>query len=71
MPEYTSQIESAVSVPIPPARRKNNEENLSNYITLNTIGEGNYGKVRLGIDKRTGEKVALKVIHHFTVEISI
>lgn len=35
---------------------------LGNYIISNTIGEGTFGKVRLGVHSLTGEKVAVKIL---------
>lgn len=34
---------------------------LKDYGIRETLGQGNFGKVKLGIDKKTGRKVALKV----------
>ena len=36
--------------------------NISQYITKGTIGKGTFGKVKLGIHKTTGEKVAIKIL---------
>ena len=36
--------------------------NIGKYILEKTIGQGSYGKVRLGINRETKEKVAVKVI---------
>ena len=35
---------------------------LGNYVISKTIGEGTFGKVRLGIHTLTGEKVAVKIL---------
>ena len=35
---------------------------LGNYIISKTIGEGTFGKVRLGIHTLTNEKVAVKIL---------
>ena len=35
---------------------------IGNYTIKNTIGEGTFGKVKLGIHKQTGEQVAVKVL---------
>ena len=35
---------------------------LSKYWILNTLGEGSYSKVKLGIDSTTGQRVAIKII---------
>ncbi|ETO29345.1 Protein kinase domain containing protein, partial [Reticulomyxa filosa] len=45
-------------------QRKNekaNERLLGDYVMGATLGIGGYAKVKLGIDKKTGEKVALKI----------
>ena len=38
-------------------------ENISGYVFLKDIGEGNFGKVKLGINKTTGEEVAIKIMN--------
>lgn len=35
---------------------------LGNYVIGKTIGEGTFGKVKLGIHTLTGEKVAVKIL---------
>ena len=40
-----------------------NEESIDDYILLKDIGEGNFGKVKLGIKKKTGEKYAIKIMN--------
>ena len=35
---------------------------IENYELKNIIGEGNFGKVKLGIFKKTGEEFAIKII---------
>ena len=37
------------------------EETIKNYEVYGELGKGAYGTVRMGIDKRTGEKIAIKV----------
>lgn len=37
------------------------EESVRNYEIFGELGKGAYGTVRMGIDRRTGEKVAIKV----------
>ena len=39
------------------------EESIDDYILLKDIGEGNFGKVKLGIKKKTGEKYAIKIMN--------
>ena len=43
------------------SKSKNSE--LKDYILKEDIGEGNFGKVKLGISKTTGEKYAIKIIN--------
>jgi len=38
------------------------QRKLGNYIMLETLGQGGFSKVRLGLDEKTGERVALKVL---------
>ena len=41
---------------------KNNGNNiLDDYILLETIGEGTFGKVKLAIHKQTNQEVAIKI----------
>ena len=40
----------------------NNNDSDSEYEIKQTIGKGNFGKVLLGISKKTGKKVAIKII---------
>ena len=35
---------------------------IGNYVVKKTLGEGTFGKVRLGIHTLTGEQVAIKVL---------
>ena len=37
--------------------------NIANYILKEDIGEGNFGKVKLGIFKQTGEEFAIKILN--------
>ena len=39
-----------------------NDDSYSEYEIKQTIGKGNFGKVLLGISKKTGDKVAIKII---------
>ncbi|KAM3135268.1 hypothetical protein pb186bvf_012566 [Paramecium bursaria] len=41
---------------------------LQNYIIDKTIGQGTFGKVKLGIHKATGEKVAIKILEKQRIE---
>lgn len=44
------------------AKRKNHTKSIGHYILGKTIGEGTFGKVKLGTHILTGEKVAVKVL---------
>jgi len=35
---------------------------VGNYVLSKTLGEGTFGKVKLGVHTLTGEKVAIKVL---------
>jgi 5'-AMP-activated protein kinase, catalytic alpha subunit len=35
---------------------------IGNYVLTRNLGEGTFGKVKLGIHSQTGEKVAVKVL---------
>jgi len=37
-------------------------QDIGDYNISKTIGEGTFGKVKLGIHKMTGEKVAIKIL---------
>ena len=41
---------------------KSNRKEFGNYIIGKTLGEGTFGKVKLGIHKITGENVAIKIL---------
>ena len=36
---------------------------INNYILKENIGEGNFGKVKLGVYKPTGEEFAIKIMN--------
>ncbi len=38
------------------------DELLSDYLIKETIGKGTFSIVKLGIDRKTGEKVAIKIL---------
>ena len=40
----------------------NNEYKIGGYLIKNNLGEGTFGKVKLGIYLKSGEKVAIKII---------
>lgn len=39
-----------------------NGRSIGNYVLTRNLGEGTFGKVKLGIHSLTGEKVAVKVL---------
>ena len=41
---------------------KQKEILIGDYILKHTIGKGTFSKVKLGINKNTGEKVAIKIL---------
>jgi len=50
----------AHSVHQPPGSRGG--RSIGNYLLSKTIGEGTFGKVKLGVHLLTGERVAVKVL---------
>jgi len=48
---------------------KNEYSIIDNYIFKNDIGEGNFGKVKLCIFKKTGEKFAVKIMNKKRIEL--
>ena len=42
--------------------RPHTSRQVGNYVLSKTLGEGTFGKVRLGVHTLTGEKVAIKVL---------
>ena len=48
-----------------------NEEDISNYSFIKNIGEGNFGKVKLGINKKTGENYAIKIMSKEKIKAQI
>ena len=44
---------------------------LKDYILKEDIGEGNFGKVKLGVSKITGEKFAIKIINKDQIKIKM
>ena len=45
--------------------------NIANYILREDIGEGNFGKVKLGIFKQTGEEFAIKILNKKKIKIKM
>ena len=41
----------------------NDYSDITNYEFIKDIGEGNFGKVKLGVYKPTGEEFAIKVLN--------
>ena len=49
--------------------RENKSKSIGHYLIGKTIGEGTFGKVKLGTHNLTGEKVAVKILEkHKIVE---
>ena len=48
-----------------------NEDDISNYSFIKNIGEGNFGKVKLGINKKTGENYAIKIMSKEKIKTQI
>ena len=44
-----------------PADQEDKEQQVGNYLLKKTLGEGTFGKVKLGIHLLTDEKVAVKI----------
>ncbi len=53
-PSATSKLLNLI-VPIKP------EEEMNNYEIFGELGKGAYGTVRMGLDKRNNEKIAIKI----------
>ena len=45
--------------------------NIANYLLKKDIGEGNFGKVKLGIFKPTGEEFAIKILNKKKIKIKM
>jgi len=50
---------------------QNNYSDISNYTFEKDIGEGNFGKVKLGIFKPTGEEFAIKILNKNKIKIKM
>jgi len=50
---------------------QNNYSDISNYTFQKDIGEGNFGKVKLGIFKPTGEEFAIKILNKNKIKIKM
>ena len=59
-PEMAARPSS--SNPQPPARAGQSSRSIGNYLLSKTIGEGTFGKVKIGTHLLSGEKVAIKVL---------
>ena len=46
---------------------KRNEVLIGDYIVKNTIGKGTFSRVKLGINRYTGEKVAIKILNKLKI----
>ena len=45
--------------------------NINNYLLKEDIGEGNFGKVKLGIFNQTGEEFAIKILNKKKIKIKM
>jgi 5'-AMP-activated protein kinase catalytic alpha subunit len=45
--------------------------NIQNYSLKEDIGEGNFGKVKIGIFKKTGEEFAVKILNKKKIKIKM
>ena len=45
--------------------------NINNYVLKDDIGEGNFGKVKIGIFKQTGEEFAVKILNKKKIKIKM
>ena len=65
-PEYLSKSESSPSYTlnklIKSKKIKEKDYYLGNYLIKNTLGQGTFGKVKMGIYLPSGEKVAIKLL---------
>ena len=50
---------------------RNDYSDISNYSFQKDIGEGNFGKVKLGIFKPTGEEFAIKILNKHKIKIKM
>jgi serine/threonine protein kinase len=53
---------SNIPQPPPPNDKKGRQRSIGHYIIGKNIGEGTFGKVKLGTHILTGEKVAIKIL---------
>ncbi|KAJ3110371.1 MAP/microtubule affinity-regulating kinase 3 [Phlyctochytrium bullatum] len=56
------------SAKVAPSKSSKHPERVDHYRIDKTIGQGTYGKVKLGYDTRTNEKVAIKVIEKAQIQ---
>ena len=50
---------------------QNNYLDITNYVFQKDIGEGNFGKVKLGIFRPTGEEFAIKILNKNKIKIKM
>lgn len=63
----TELVTKTNSLPKRSTQRKQNK--LGPYNLLQTLGEGEFGKVKLGIHSKTGEEVKLLGLYVFTLSL--
>ncbi|BFZ10537.1 hypothetical protein BsWGS_13576 [Bradybaena similaris] len=61
-PDFAGNFKGASAVPSKPLIHHQRHNLKNKFQVLSTLGEGTYGKVKLAIDKGTGEHVAIKYI---------
>lgn len=67
-PEYTLHPSIAAYQVSHPRRQL---INFGPYILLQTLGEGEFGKVKLGVHREYGEEVAIKLIRRGSVDNAV
>jgi protein-serine/threonine kinase len=67
-PEYTLHPSIAAYQQSHPRRQL---INFGPYILLQTLGEGEFGKVKLGVHREYGEEVAIKLIRRGSVDNAV
>ena len=48
-----------------------NEDSIDEYFFIKDIGEGNFGKVKLGVKRKTGEKYAIKIMNKEKIQMQM
>ncbi|KAJ3206836.1 hypothetical protein HDU67_007904 [Dinochytrium kinnereticum] len=68
LPQQPSPSSSAQQSQKPKSLKGGSDSFIGNYRIDKTIGQGTYGKVKLGFNKSTNEKVAIKVIEKAQIQ---